>query len=120
MRITRADEIDAEPTGDGNNTGAFTCRPLPGSTTWSEHAYGRAVDVNPFQNPYIKPPNAKGVPGDMLIPELASAYLDRSRQAPGMIHPADAVVQAFASVGWQWGGSWQKSKDYMHFSANGR
>jgi hypothetical protein len=120
VRITRAEELDAEPTGDGNNTSAFTCRPLPGSATWSEHAYGRAVDVNPFQNPYIKPPNAKGVPGDMLIPELSSAYLDRSRQAPGVIHPGDTVVQAFASVGWQWGGTWQKSKDYMHFSANGR
>ena len=120
MRITRAEELDAEPTGDGNNTGAFNCRPLQGTTTWSEHAYGRAVDVNPFQNPYIKPPDAQGVPGDMLIPELSSAYLDRSRQAPGMIRPGDTVVQAFASVGWGWGGSWQKSKDYMHFSANGR
>jgi len=120
MRITRAEELDAEPTGDGNNTGAFTCRPLQGGTTWSEHAYGRAVDVNPFQNPYIKPPNAKGVPGDMLIPELASAYLDRSRQAPGTIRPGDSVVQAFAEVGWAWGGTWQKSKDYMHFSASGR
>lgn len=120
MRITRAEELDAAPTGDGNNTGAFTCRPLQGTTTWSEHAYGRAVDLNPFQNPYIKPPNAVGVPGDMLIPELASAYLDRSRRAAGMIHPADTVVQAFAAVGWGWGGAWQKSKDYMHFSANGR
>ncbi len=120
MRITRAEEIDAEPTGDGNNTGAFTCRPVHGTTYWAQHAYGLAVDVNPFQNPYIKPPGAKGVPGDMLIPELAAAYLDRSRQVPGMIRPGDTVVQAFASVGWQWGGNWQKAKDFMHFSANGR
>jgi hypothetical protein len=120
MRITRAEELDAEPTGDGNNTGAFLCRPVHGTTTWAQHAYGLAVDVNPFQNPYIKPPDARGVPGDMLIPELASVYLDRSRTAPGMIHPSDAVVQAFASVGWKWGGDWQRSKDYMHFSANGR
>lgn len=120
MRITRADEIDAEPTGDGNNTGAFTCRPVHGTTTWAQHAYGLAVDVNPFQNPYIKPPDAKGAPGDMLIPELAAAYLDRSRPVPGMIGPGDAVVEAFASVGWQWGGSWQKAKDFMHFSINGR
>jgi hypothetical protein len=120
MRITRAEEIDAEPTGDGNNTGAFTCRPVHGTTYWAQHAYGLAVDVNPFQNPYIKPPDAKGVPGDMLIPELAAAYLDRSRQVPGMIRPGDTVVQAFASVGWQWGGDWQKAKDFMHFSANGR
>jgi hypothetical protein len=120
MRITRADELDAEPTGDGNNTGVFLCRLVHGTTTWAQHAYGRAVDINPFQNPYIKPPDAKGVPGDMLIPELAAAYLDRSRQEPGMVHSGDAVVQAFAAVGWGWGGTWQKSKDYMHFSANGR
>lgn len=112
MRITRAAELDAEPTGDGNNTGAFTCRPLRGTTTWSEHAYGRAIDVNPFLNPYIK--------GNVLIPELASAYTDRGRSGAGIIRPGDAVTQAFASVGWGWGGAWQRSKDYMHFSANGR
>jgi hypothetical protein len=112
MRITRADELDAEPTGDGNNTSAFTCKPLRGSTTWSEHAKGRAIDVNPFDNPYRQ--------GDVLIPELASAYADRSRQAAGMIHPGDPVTRAFASVGWGWGGDWRHSKDYMHFSANGR
>jgi len=112
MRITRADELDAPPTGDGNNTSAFTCRPVTlNSATWSQHAYGRAVDVNPFQNPYLK--------GDVVIPELASAYLDRSRKAPGVIHADDAVTEAFASVGWVWGGTWRRSKDYMHFSANG-
>ncbi|MFL6090952.1 MAG: M15 family metallopeptidase [Aeromicrobium sp.] len=112
MRITGADELDAPPTGDGNNTSAFTCKPLRGSDVWAEHAYGRAVDVNPFANPYIR--------GDVLIPELASAYADRTQEKPGMIHAGDAVTQAFASVGWGWGGSWQHSKDYMHFSANGR
>jgi len=112
MRITRSDELDAPPTGDGNNTSAFTCRPVTlDSTTWSQHAYGRAIDVNPFQNPYVK--------GDVVIPELASAYLDRNRHDPGVIHARDVVTNAFASVGWIWGGSWQRSKDYMHFSANG-
>ena len=113
MRITRADELDAEPTGDGNNTGAFTCKPMPfGSAAWSEHAKGLAIDVNPFLNPYVK--------GAVVLPELASAYLDRSRQAPGTIHAGDVVTRAFASIGWQWGGNWQRSKDYMHFSATGR
>jgi hypothetical protein len=113
MRITRADELDAEPTGDGNNTGAFTCKPMPfGSTAWSEHAKGLAIDVDPFMNPYVK--------GAVVLPELASAYLDRSRQEPGMIHAGDVVTRAFASIGWQWGGAWQHSKDYMHFSATGR
>lgn len=112
MRITRADELEAEPTGDGNNTSAFTCKPLLGSSTWSEHAKGRAVDINPFDNPYVR--------DELLIPELASAYADRSRRAPGMIHAGDAVTRAFAAEGWGWGGSWQHSKDFMHFSANGR
>jgi hypothetical protein len=113
LRITRAEELDAEPTGDGNNTGAFTCKPMPfGSSEWSEHAKGMAVDVNPFLNPYVK--------GAVVLPELASAYLDRGREGAGMVRAGDEVTRAFASIGWQWGGNWRRSKDYMHFSANGR
>jgi hypothetical protein len=63
MRIVRRDELDAPPTGDGNDTGAFACRPATGGSEWSEHAYGLAVDVNPFQNPYVR--------GDVVVPELA-------------------------------------------------
>jgi hypothetical protein len=36
-----------------------------------------------------------------------------------MVTPA--VVAAFHSVGWGWGGSWAGStKDYVHFSATGQ
>jgi len=112
MHITTKAERDAEPTGDGNNTAAFNCRPAIGSTAYSQHAYGLAVDVNPFQNPYLK--------GDLVLPELASAYADRSRTAPGIIHPGGVVTRAFASVGWGWGGSWHALKDYQHFSRSGR
>jgi hypothetical protein len=112
MRITRADELDAHPTGDGNNTGAFVCRPSRGTSEWSEHAYGRAVDVNPFHNPYLK--------GEVVLPELASSYRDRADRRPGMIVAGDAATQAFASIGWGWGGDWRSSKDPMHFSADGR
>ncbi|HET9500258.1 MAG TPA: M15 family metallopeptidase [Marmoricola sp.] len=111
MRITRKDEQTAPPTGDGNDTGAFNCRPVRGATSYSQHAYGLAVDVNPFQNPYTK--------GDVVLPELASAYLDRDRRAPGIIHADGPVVQAFARIGWGWGGSWHSLKDFQHFSANG-
>ena len=112
MRITRADELDAPPTGDGNNTTAFVCRPSRGSTSWSQHAYGLAVDVNPFHNPYVK--------DDLVLPELASAYVDRNRVRPGMILPGDPVVRAFSGIGWTWGGTWSRPLDLMHFSANGR
>lgn len=110
MRITRPEELDAPPTGDGNNTTAFVCRPSVGSTKWSEHAYGRAVDINPFHNPYVR--------GDFLVPELASAYTDRSNHRPGMLTAED--VTAFVDAGWGWGGNWSSAKDHMHLSASGR
>jgi hypothetical protein len=113
MRITEAHELDAHPTGDGNNTGAFVCRESRAADpTWSEHAYGRAVDINPFHNPYVR--------GDMVIPELASTYVDRADDRPGMIQPDGPVVAAFRDIGWPWGGDWTSSKDYMHFSVTGR
>ncbi|HEX2892369.1 MAG TPA: M15 family metallopeptidase [Marmoricola sp.] len=112
MRITTKAEQTAHPTGDGNDTGAFNCRVLPGTTIYSQHAYGLAVDVNPFQNPYVK--------GAVVIPELASAYLDRSWRRPGMIFAGGPVVRAFARIGWGWGGSWHSLKDLQHFSRNGR
>ena len=116
LRITRRDELDAPPTGDGNATGVFVCRPAVGSTSYSQHAYGLAIDVNPFQNPYVK-----GDGSDRLVlPELASAYLDRERVRPGMVLRDDVVVAAFAGIGWEWGGDWQSLKDYQHFSLTGR
>jgi hypothetical protein len=112
LRITRADELDAPPTGDGNDTGVFACRPTTGGSSYSQHAYGLAIDVNPFQNPYEK--------GDVVLPELASSYLDRGRVRPGMITADGPVVRAFAGIGWEWGGAWNSLKDYQHFSQNGR
>jgi D-alanyl-D-alanine carboxypeptidase len=81
-----------------------------GTGSWSEHAYGRAVDLNPIENPYV------GC-GMNRIP-ASRPYLDRSRLRRGMVTPA--VVAAFRSIGWGWGGDWSGStKDYMHFSATG-
>jgi D-alanyl-D-alanine carboxypeptidase len=111
MRVTSPAEVTAPPTGDGNTTAAFVCRPIRGRTTWSAHAYGLAIDVNPFQNPYTS--------GPRVLPELATAYLDRARHLPGMITPAGPVVAAFRSVGWTWGGGWRSPTDLMHFSSTG-
>lgn len=103
---------------DGDVTGSFECRqavPSPctggtGTGSWSQHAYGKAVDLNPVENPYV----GCGMTRD----QTALSYLDRSRVRRGMVTPA--VVDAFRSVGWGWGGSWSGStKDYMHFSATG-
>jgi hypothetical protein len=110
MRIVEPWELDAPPTGDGNNTTAFVCRPTRGSSTWSEHAQGRAVDINPFHNPYVK--------GDLVLPELATAYVDRAAQRPGMLTVDD--VAGFTGAGWGWGGHWRSLKDHMHLSSNDR
>jgi hypothetical protein len=101
----------------GDDTASFECRdaapsPCPGSAPtghWSEHAYGEAVDVNPVENPYT----GCGITND----RASIPYLNRSHLRPGMVTPA--VVAAFTSVGWGWGGSWTGTQDYMHFSANG-
>jgi hypothetical protein len=112
MRVITKEEIDAPPTGDWNDTTSFVCRPAVGSNNWSQHAFGLAIDVNPFHNPYEK--------GDLVLPELASTYTDREDVRPGMITDGDVVVEAFAGMGWSWGGDWNTLKDWMHFSRSGR
>lgn len=112
MRITSKDELDAAPTGDGNNTSAFVCRAARGSARWSQHAYGLAVDINPFHNPYVN--------DDVTLPERAIAYRNRRWRRPGMIFEGDVVTRSFAQIGWGWGGDWTSAKDWMHFSSSGR
>ena len=95
-----------------DNTSGFNCRLVGGTNRWSEHAYGRAIDVNPVENPYVH--------GGLVEPPAGRAYLDRSRRRPGMAMQTGVLVRAFASVGWHWGGLWRSSKDYQHFSTTGR
>jgi hypothetical protein len=96
-----------------DNTSAFNCRDATGSSSWSEHAYGLAVDLDPCENPYV---DADGYEAH----KHCRKYVDRSLHDPGVVHAGDKVVRAFASVGWGWGGTWQGARDYQHFSANGR
>lgn len=113
MRLPEPAELTAPPTGDGNNTAAYVCRPTTGqSSGFSAHAYGLALDLNPFLNPYLK--------GDLVLPELASTYLDRDRERPGMVLAGSLAVREFARIGWSWGGDFQTLKDYQHFTATGR
>jgi hypothetical protein len=98
---------------DDNNTSAFNCRLASGSTRWSEHAYGRAIDINPVQNPYVPITGA-------VEPSAGAQYVDRTRVVPGVIVSDGPVVAAFDSVGWEWGGDWTGSTDYQHFSSTGR
>jgi len=98
---------------EANKKSGFNCGEATGEPgVWSEHAYGRAVDVNPVQNPFID--------GGEVLPEAGHVYLDRTDVRPGMIVAGDPVVRAFAAIGWTWGGDYNSVKDYQHFSATGR
>lgn len=97
-----------------NNTTALNCRSVRGRPgVWSEHSYGRAIDINPVRNPYVA---ANGT----ILPPEGAPYTDRSRRALGMIRHDDRVVRAFEEIGWEWGGDWTDPIDYQHFSATGR
>lgn len=109
MQVTTQEAVDAHPTGDSNNTSSFVCRPAVNSASWSRHALGGAIDINPFHNPYVK--------GGLVIPELATAYLDRTDLRVGMVTPE--VIELFANIGWGWGGNWNSASDWMHFSDTG-
>ena len=94
---------------EADNTSGFNCRFVGGTSRWSLHAYGEAIDVNPVENPYVR--------GTQVAPPAGRAYLDRSRYRKGMALRDGPLVRAFASVGWKWGASFG---DYQHFSTTGR
>ncbi len=115
--IQRMEPVDAfggsdNASMDANNTSAFNCRAKTGGSSWSEHSYGWAIDVNPVQNPYV---TRSGV-----FPPAGAAHTSRDASTPGLITRDGPVVAAFAAIGWGWGGSWSSGKDYQHFSASGR
>ncbi|MGD0165996.1 MAG: M15 family metallopeptidase [Gaiellaceae bacterium] len=98
---------------EADNTSSFNCRTATGSSSWSNHAYGLAIDINPIENPYV---TASG----SVAHKASRPYVNRSRIRPGMAYPGGTLVNAFRSIGWGWGGSWSGDRDYQHFSYNGR
>lgn len=95
-----------------NNTSCFNYRNVPGSTSLSKHALGRAVDVNPLYNPYITY-NEDG--SENILPENATDYADRSKKFPYKIDEDDLCYKLFTEHGFVWGGNWNSCKDYQHF-----
>ncbi len=115
--IERMELVDAYGGDDrrsmaANNTSAFNCRTIADRPeAWSQHAFGRAIDINPVQNPFV-------LADGRVLPEEGKNYLERDPDVPGLIVAGDEVVEAFGAVGWTWGGEWAVP-DYQHFSAPG-
>jgi hypothetical protein len=96
-----------------DNTSGFNCRRAvaAGAPSWSEHAYGKAIDVNPVENPYVF--------GAKVLPPAGVGHLDRSVAKPGYAVAGGVLVKAFAAAGWKWGGARRSNPDYQHFSTSG-
>jgi len=110
MRLVDAYDADDHRSMAADNTSAFNCRFVAGTERWSEHAYGRAIDLNPIENPYV-------TDSGYVSPPAGAPFAHRGRHRRGMV--GGRTVRAFAAVGWGWGGNWPWPKDFQHFSASG-
>lgn len=115
-REFKEERLETDPDTRRSVTASFNCRvvvtPDGAGDAFSQHAYGLAIDVNPLQNPYVREDG-------WVRNRFARPFVDRTREALGMIRDGDVVVRSFAAIGWAWGGRWDGGKDYMHFSRAG-
>ena len=89
-----------------NNTSAFCYRSSSEDAgVLSSHASGLAIDVNPWDNPYILTNGEIDPPGNPNY--KTSGHF--------MSSASDTCVAAFLAAGFSWGGNWTGTKDYQHF-----
>ena len=115
-RIELIDEYGGDDTlsMENNNTSCFNYRIVDGSDHLSKHAYGLAIDINPFYNPYVVF-NKDGSGETYISPKGSEVYADRSKDFPYKIDENDLCYKLFIEHGFTWGGNWNSSKDYQHF-----
>ena len=114
--ISLIDKYDGDDTisMEHNNTSCFNYRIVDGTDHLSKHAYGLAIDINPFYNPYVVY-NKDGSGETYISPKGSEAYVDRSKDFPYKIDENDLCYKLFTQHGFTWGGNWNSSKDYQHF-----
>jgi len=113
MRLVDEYGGDDERSMAADNTSGYNSRPVAGTSSWSKHAYGAAIDINPVENPDLTSGSVRPVAGRPF------AHVDRSPGAEvdrGVIRRGGVVVRSFTRIGWEWGGTWSTA-DYQHFAA---
>jgi poly-gamma-glutamate synthesis protein (capsule biosynthesis protein) len=95
-----------------DNSSAFNFRVIAGTNTLSQHALGRAIDINPVENPWRRP--------DRIVPDEGRAFADRTQIRPGMIVRPGPIVGVFDELGWEWGGDWRHAFDDHHIVMRNR
>lgn len=111
IRLVDEYQADDDLSCADNNTSCFNFRTVDGTSTLSKHAQGLAIDINPFQNPYVTYPNGK----ERISPAGSEPYADRSSGLPHIITENDLCYRLFTAHGFTWGGHWKTLKDYQHF-----
>jgi poly-gamma-glutamate synthesis protein (capsule biosynthesis protein) len=89
-----------------DNSSAFNFRLIAGTQLLSQHALGRAIDINPVENPWRRP--------DRILPAAGQAFADRRQIRPGMFVRPGPAVAALDELGWEWGGDWMHAFDDHH------
>lgn len=102
---------DDELSMQDNNTSCFNYRNRP-SGSLSNHAYGLAIDLNPFYNPFV---TTRKDGTSNVAPAGSEPYADRSQDFSYKIDEEDLAYRLFTEHGFTWGGNWRSSKDYQHF-----
>lgn len=99
---------------EADNTSALNCRPITGnSKKWSNHAYGKAIDINPIENPYVSRTGNISHKASLKY----AKRVDRNKSAGdrAVLLKNSQATQIFEHFGWNWGGDWKSIKDYQHF-----
>ena len=109
MRLVDDYDANDDRSMSADNSSAFNFRLIAGTNLLSQHALGRAIDINPVENPLRRP--------DKLLPPEGEAFADRTVIRPGMIVRPGPVVAAFDELGWEWGGDWRHAFDDHHIAA---
>lgn len=116
-RMQLIDDFDADDikSMEHNNTTCFNFRVVAGSKKLSNHSMGKAVDINPLYNPYVKR-RSNGT--YKISPETGKAYTDRTKKFKYKIDHNDLAYKLFTKHGFRWGGNYRSLKDYQHFEIN--
>lgn len=101
--IVAYDWEDGDSMAD-NNSSAFNFRVIADTNKLSLHSFGRALDINPMQNPVIYPAG--------IIAPAGATYQPKNDGTFTAKHP---IVKEFIKRGWHWGGNFEQPKDYHHF-----
>jgi len=98
---------------EADNTSAFNCRHATGSKNWSKHSYGKAIDLNSIENPYIS--RSGHIAHKESLQYRKRQHKNHTPADKAVLLRNDKAVKIFKKYGWKWGGDWHGVKDYQHF-----